>query len=191
MKSLRTLLVAAVAALAFTGVAQASGGSYTFDGGTKAEQAQVKGALNASSFNWSLVPQTIVVHIGHGSESEALPGHIWLDADLLDSGRFSWGVVQHEYAHQVDFLLFDPATRARLNVLLGGSDWCYGTGGLDHGAYGCERFASTLAWAYWQNSANSMKPVAAGDESAAMAPAQFRALLAQILGSRTISTVKR
>jgi hypothetical protein len=181
MKSLRSLLVAGIAALAFTGVAHAAGGSYTFDGGTVAEQAQVKGALNASSFNWSLVPKTIVVHIGHGFDSEAAPGQIWLDADLLDSGKFSWGVVQHEYAHQVDFLLFDDATRARLNGLLGGTTWCYSTMTIAHGAYGCERFASTLAWAYWQSPANSMRPQSRSDESAAVAPRRFRALLARVL----------
>ena len=41
------------------------------------------------------------------------PGQIWLDASLLDSGRFSWGVVQHEYAHQVDFGAPRPTRCAR------------------------------------------------------------------------------
>jgi hypothetical protein len=103
---------------------------------------------------------------------------------LLDSGAFSWGVVQHEYAHQVDFFLLDDAARAKLDSALGATTWCYGDAPvLQHSQYGCERFASTLAWSYWQSSLNSMSPSDVGPESAAMKPAAFRALLAGILGS--------
>ena len=49
--------------------------------------------------------------------------------------------------------------------------------------YGCERFASTLAWAYWPNAQNSMKPAGAKDESAAMAPAKFRQLMGIMIGA--------
>ena len=49
--------------------------------------------------------------------------------------------------------------------------------------YGCERFASTLAWAYWQSPDNCMQPSEVADaESAAMAPAAFRALMTSLLG---------
>jgi hypothetical protein len=41
------------------------------------------------------VPATIVIHIVRGVESRATAGEIWLDADLLDAGTFSWGVIQH------------------------------------------------------------------------------------------------
>jgi hypothetical protein len=179
-------LVAAVAAasLAFAGGAKAAGGNYTFDGGTPSEQAQVRAGLNASAFNWSLVPAQITIHIQRGiSTSHAVPGHIWLDADLLDSGRFAWGVVQMEYAHQVHFLLLDDQARAYLTSALGAKAWCWERAGLSHGDNGCERFSATLAWAYWPSNDNAMRPSSPADESAAMAPARFRTLLSQLLSA--------
>jgi len=182
---LRCALIAAVAALALSGVAQAAGGNYVFDGGTPKEQAQVRSALNASAFNWSLVPAQITVHIAPGlGTSDATPGELWLDSALLDSGVFSWGIVQHEYAHEVDFFLLDEAKRAALAPELGGQSWWQGAGApLAHGQLTCERFASTLAWAYWPSARNSMKPQSRNDESSAMAPAAFRALIAQVLAA--------
>lgn len=162
-----------------------------FEGGSAKEQNTVKQALNASAFDWSLVPHQIVVHIAPSISSEATFGEIWLDSNLLDAGIFSWGVVQHEYAHQVDFFLLDDAKRQALQTALGGRDWCYTVLGLAHEQYGCERFASTLAWAYWPNAQNSMKPGGAKDESAAMAPAKFRQLMGIMIGApTTVPTVK-
>ena len=177
----RALLVAvlalAAAALA-PGRAAASGGNYVFAGGTAAEQATVKSALDASSFNWGVVPGTTTVRIARGLSSEAVPGEIRLDADLLDSGRFSWGVVQHEYAHQVDFFLLTSAARSTFQSALGAATWWAPAGTtVPHGDLGGERFASTLAWAYWQSPDNVMRPQSPRDESGAMAPAAFRALL--------------
>jgi hypothetical protein len=183
MSRLVALLAAGVASLAFAGNALARGGNYVFDGGTKADRAQVVAALDASSFDWSLVPVQVVVHIAADVETEASPGQIWLASSLLDSGEFSWGVVQHEYAHQVDFFLLDAAARQELLQQLGGSDWCYEVPNLPHGAHGCERFASTLAWAYWQSPENCMRPQSPTDESAAMAPSAFRALLKSLIDS--------
>lgn len=155
------------------------------------EQDTVKAALNASAFNWSLVPKQIVVHIAPSISSEAVVGEIWLDSNLLAAGIFSWGVVQHEYAHQVDFFLLDDTKREALNTALGGSDWCYSVAGLAHAQYGCERFASTLAWAYWPRPQNSMRPSGAKDESAAMNPAKFRQLMGLMIGApTTVPTIK-
>ena len=54
----------ALAALALgTARAEAAGGNYVFDGGTQYEQQQVRQALAASSFNWSVVPGQVTVHI--------------------------------------------------------------------------------------------------------------------------------
>jgi hypothetical protein len=112
-----------------------------------------------------------------------VPGEIFLDAGLLEPGPFAWGVVQHAYAHQVGFSLLDDAARARVTAALGASTWCYGDDPvLGHDRYGCERFASTLAWAYWQSPANCMRPAALGPESSGMAPAAFRTLLVALLG---------
>ncbi len=182
-RALRIALVTALAALALTGQAQAAGGDYVFDGGTAKQRTQVRLALNASTFNWSIVPAQITIHIGRVDQTEATRGEIWLDSRLLDAGRFSWAVVQHEYAHQVDFFLFDDTTRARLLRLLGGRDWCYGIPGLLHSQYGCERFASTLAWSYWPSRDNACKPESRKAESAAMAPAKFRSLMKQLVGA--------
>ena len=176
-------LLAAACALTFAGAALAAGGNYVFDGGTPAEQQQVRDALAASSFNWSLVARPVTIHIGSFATEAAAPGEIFLDARLLDSGPFAWGVVQHEYAHEVDFTLLGDAARARLADALGAGTWCYADGPvLGHDQYGCERFASTLAWAYWQSPSNCMKPAALGAESGALAPAAFRALLQSLLG---------
>lgn len=187
---LRHTLLLALTALAFAGAAQAAGGNYVFDGGSRGEQEQVRAALNVSTFPWGIVSQQVTIHIVRGiPSSEAAPGQIWLDANLLDAGQLSWGVVQHEYAHEVDFLLLDPARRAILSQQLGGSAWDSSVPGLAHAAYGCERFASTLAWSYWPSAANVMKPQSANDESAAMPPAKFRALIAGLLDDPALASV--
>jgi hypothetical protein len=185
---LQTLLLAAVAALVFAhaGTAQAAGGNYRFDGGSASQRTQVREALKASSFNWSLVKAQITIHIQRGTSSHAVQGEIWLDADLLDSGRFSWATIQDEYSHQVDFFLFTPAIRAELQAALGAKAWCYENGSVQaHGDQGCERFTSVLPWAYWQSPDNAYKPTAKSDESAAMPPTKFRALLSRLIGSTT------
>lgn len=175
------ILASVVAALSFANSAQAGGGNYVFEGGTARQQAQVKAALEASSFDWNVVPAQVTIHVAPGTGSYARRGEIYIDADLLSAGRFAWAAVQHEYAHQVDFFLFSAEQRTRLNRTLGGSDWCYGVSGLNHSEYGCERFASTLTWTYWQSKDNSFRPESRKDESAAMAPAAFRTLLTQTL----------
>jgi hypothetical protein len=181
----RVALLCALVGLAVPAGASAGGGRYTLTGGTRAERQTVVSALEASSFDWSLVRTRITIEIVRGLDSQAIPGKIWLDADLLDAGTFSWGVVQHEYAHQVDYALFDDTLRSRLLPLLGGNAWCYTSVVLPHGAYGCERFASTLAWSYWPSPNNCLKPDWAGDESSALPPQRFRALLDSLLGTRT------
>lgn len=181
----RLLLLVTMVSLVLVaaGQAWAAGGRYVFAGGTPAQRAQVRAALNASSFNWSRVPAQITIHVVPEAHTHAMQGHIWVDAGLLSAGRFSWATIQHEYAHQVDFYLLDAASRAFLNTMLGGLDWCYSVSGLDHSAYGCERFASTLAWAYWRSPQNSLRPESGSDEAAAMAPGPFRALLSSLVAS--------
>jgi hypothetical protein len=182
-RTIKIAFVTAVAALALTGQAQARGGDYVFAGGSAKQRTQVQLALKASAFNWSLVPAQIKIHIAPLGQSYSTRGEIWLDSKLLDTGRFSWAVVQDEYSHQVDFYLFNAATRTKLNRLLGGKDWCYGVSGLLHHEYGCERFSSTLVWSYWPSRDNAYKPDSRRSESAAMAPARFRALMKQIVGA--------
>src|SRR3954454_9212853 len=174
-----------IVVLAFFGAASgasAGGGHYVFDGGTARQRDEVVAALQTSSFDWDIVAPTVTIHIGRGIDSAAAPGVIWLDADLLDAGDFSWGVVQHEYAHEVDFFVLTDKTRAELSQLIGGRAW-YETDepGLAHSSYGCERFASTLAYAYWPSPRNSMSPQSAHDESAALPAGAFRAALASVL----------
>src|SRR5882724_13446431 len=112
-------LLVAAACLAYPTATSGAGGSYTFDGGTKKERETVVAALRASSFDWSVIPGPIAIHIVEGEPSRSIPHEIWLDADLLQAGEFAWGVVQHEYAHQVDYLLFDETQRTLLLKLLG------------------------------------------------------------------------
>jgi hypothetical protein len=189
-RALRRTFLTLLVAAGFSFCAQpalAGGGSYAFSGGTAKEQATVRSALGASSFDWSLIPKTITVHIGAYGDSYSTYGEVFLDSTLLDSGRFSWGVVQHEFAHQVDFFLLDDAKRALLEQQLGGADWCYTTTGLSHSEHGCERFASELAWAYWPSADNSMRPSETNDEAGAMPVAAFRSLLAELLGIPSVA----
>ena len=183
---LRRLLLPFLCALVLAPGAFAQGGNYAFDGGTRAEQAQVKAALDASSFDFSIVPGRVAVHIQQGIAPYSTPGQIFLDAGLLDAGRLSWGVVQHEYAHQVDFSVLDTAGRARLQAALGGASWC---SGAVHAELTCERFADLVSWAYWSSPDNVMKPSSATDEGGQISPAAFRALLAQVLPAPAVRAV--
>ena len=142
------------------------------------------GALDASSFDFSIVPGRVAIHLVKAVQTEATPGNVYVDASLLDAGRFAWGVVQHEYAHQVDFLVLSDDARAKLQAALGATAWCTGA---PHGALGCERFADLVSWAYWQSPDNCLRPGSASDEGAQMTPAAFRTLLAQVLSQRTLS----
>lgn len=191
---MRRLLLTVLVACAFGVCAQGSlaAGNPTvlFAGGTPAEQATVHAALAASTFDWGLLPQAVTVHIGSYGSSYSTAGNVYVDASLLDSGRYAWGVVQHEFGHQVDFLLLDDAKRALLQQQLGGQDWCYTTPNLAHDQHGCERFASELAWAYWQSPDNTMAPAQTNGESDGMPVAAFRTLLSQLIGApATVSTV--
>ena len=181
----RLLLTTLVAALfgVFSQSALAGTAQVAFAGGTPAEQSTVRAALAASSFDWGLLPQAVTVHVGAYGSSYSTPGNVYVDGSLLDSGRYAWGVVQHEFGHQVDFLLLDDAERAQLQQKLGGTDWCYTTPGLAHDQHGCERFASELAWAYWPSGDNTMAPAQCDGESAGMPVAAFRTLLAQMIGA--------
>ena len=124
-------------------------------------------------------------------------GNVWIGSQLLRSGIFAWGVVQHEYAHQVDFGLLTTQMRAVLQPVLGAAAWCYNgyahsfhdVEGLPSMKYGCERFASMIAWAYWHSPDNSMDPIDIG-MYAPLDPAKFRALLRVLLAPdyATLST---
>ena len=168
-----------------TSARNAAGGNYAFEGASRSERSTVRAALNASSFDWGVVPKQVTVHVGRYGVSKATPGHVWLDRGLLASGRFSWATVMDEYAHQVDFFVLDPERRALLQERLGGSAWCYEVSGLAHGANGCERFASMIAWAYWPSKDNSYRPSSSTDESATMPAAEFRALVSTVVGMPT------
>ena len=170
-------------ALVLPATALAGGGNYAFDGATPAERATVRAALDASAFDWDIVPQRVTIHVGELGTSHARPGHIWLDRGLLAAGRFAWATVMDEYAHQVDFTVLDPLSRSILQQRLGASAWCYEVAGLHHGSYGCERFSSMVAWAYWPSTANSYRPESAADESAAMPAPEFRQLLSTLVGA--------
>ena len=184
---LRRLLILAVtlAALAVPGSALAGGGDYGFAGAGPAERATVRAALNASAFDWSIVPQHVTIHVGPYGVSHSTPGDIWLDRELLGAGRFSWATVMDEYAHQIDFHVLDASSRAVLQTKLGTIAWCYESVGLAHGANGCERFSSMVAWAYWPSKDNSYRPASSTDESASMPAAEFRNLLSSLVGKPT------
>jgi len=176
--------------------AAAVGGNYTFAGGTRVERAQVKAALDASLFDWSVVPEQVTIRIAPGLAPSAEPGTIELDSGLVHAGRFAWGVIQHEYAHQVDFFLLDDALRTTLAQRLGGVSWWQTQSRLAHQTLTSERFASTLAWAYWPSPDNVLRPASIGDEAGGISPGDFRALLSRLLGlslpsPRRLASVQR
>lgn len=179
---LRRFAATVAAALALPASALAGGGDYVFEGATPAERSTVRAALNASSFDWGIVPQRITIHVGDIGASRATPGHIWLDRGLLRTGRFAWATVMDEYAHQVDFFVLDGGHRSILQQQLGASAWCYETANLGHGAQGCERFSSMVAWAYWPSKDSSYRPQSAADETASMPASRFRQLLSTLVG---------
>jgi hypothetical protein len=161
-----------------------SNADLAFDGGTGPQRAQVRAALAASSFDWSAIAARATVHVPRGVDSHAQPGEVWLDASLLDSGRVGWAVVQDEFAHQVDFRRLSPEARSALGAALGTQVWCHAdVQGLPHSAYGCERFTSSLVWAYWQSPDNAYRPQAGKGEAAAMDPGRFRSLLESLLAA--------
>jgi hypothetical protein len=177
-----------VAALVLPATALAAGGNYSFDGATASERATVRAALNASAFDWDVVPERVTIHVGPVGTSHATPGHVWLDRGLLAARRFAWPTVMDEYAHQVDFLVLDSFHRSILQEQLGASAWCYETAGLGHAAYGCERFSSMVAWAYWPSKDSSYRPVSPDDETAAMPARDFRLLLSSLVGAPSALT---
>ena len=181
MRALLALLVAAVAAGACVSSAAGSGGNYEFDGGTASERRQVVAALDASTFDWGAIRSRVTIHIADDVETQAGRGEIWLNSGLLGGGRFAWGLIQHEFAHEVDYFLLDEAARETLASALGATAWCYEVSGLRHDQYGCERFASNLAWAYWPSKDNCLRPLTRADEAGSLPPARFRALLARLL----------
>lgn len=188
MRAAAVVFLLLLAAALAPGRADAATANYRVDGGSSQARIQISAALKASTFDWGVVPSRVNVHLSQGVISHSAPGEIWLDTDLLRAGVFSWAIVQDEFAHQVDFLLFDDATRERLNAALGGKAWCHeAQAGLAHGDYGCERFASTLVWSFWPSKQNSYRPKSARDESASMAPGQFRNLVKGLVFDRVVA----
>jgi hypothetical protein len=88
------VLLVALAALIVPAKAQAGGGAYVFSSGSEAARAQVRAALEARSFDWSLVPATVRVRIANCGCAGSSPRLIVLDETLLASapyGRaYSW-----------------------------------------------------------------------------------------------------
>ncbi len=183
----RLLLLVSLGLLLPVSSALAAGGNYVFDGGTPRQQAQVRAALEISAFDWNLLPEQTVVHIGVYNVSHSAPGHVYLDGGLLSSGQFAWPTVMDEFAHQIDFFLLDRVRRMILQERLGVSAWCYEVGGLAHSGYGCERFSSMVAWAYWPSQASSYRPKSKSDETATMAAGEFRNLLGDLIGAPRVA----
>ncbi len=173
------LLAAAGALLFFATDAHARGGNYVFEGGSEAARQQVRAALDASEFDFDRVGQTITITISECGCAGATPGSIVLDEAILVASpfgaRYSWGIVQHEYAHQVAYLLLDEGGVQQARAALGGEDWCYETPGVAHDDHACERFAATFAWTFWPSADNNQR------SEAVMSPKAFRSLMSRLL----------
>lgn len=165
-----------------------------FDGGTPAQRATVRDALDASKFDWSILWAGVIVHIKRNlpDSLETQGRNIWIDPGLLDAEKDAWGPVEHEFAHEVDYQVLTDPDRQKLWQLLGGSAiaWCPSDNAVPkvpHSNRACERFASMVAWSYWQSPDNTMQPSSKNDESAAAPPAQFRNLLNKLLKVHRLS----
>jgi hypothetical protein len=182
MRGFVTTGVCLLAAFVLAGEARAVGGDYVFVGGSEAARSEVRAALDASRFDWGLVQQEITIRITNCGCAGADPGEIILDEEVLTDPRFgpkyAWGIVQHEYAHQVDFFLLDDRDRRRVQDWLGGSDWCYEDPDVGHDDHACERFASSLAWAYWARHRRNIMAA-----HTAVTAAEFREILPRLLGT--------
>ena len=158
--------------------ARAAGGRYVFVGGRDAARAQVRAALEASSFDWDVVRETVDTQIADCGCAGARPGLIVLDERLLAKApygvAYTWSIVQHEYAHQVWDLALDDRARAVLADRLGGEGLCWEPELADDERT-CERFADTLAWAYWRDPLNPSR------YAKAMRAGPFRELMAGLL----------
>jgi hypothetical protein len=149
----------------------------------------VVAALDASAFDWSLIGRPVTVQIFDCGCAGSRPGVVVLDETMLASspyGRaYTWGIVQHEFAHQVWWYALDEGRRIELQTVLGGADLCYEQPGLPHDAHACELFASTLGWAYWPAAGNPMQV------ERVMGARQFRRLLSGMLGVSPRLTLRR
>jgi hypothetical protein len=154
-------LAALAGALALAGTAQARGGDYVIVGGSEEAAAQVRAALDASAFDWDVVGP-VTIEITRCGCAGAQPGRIVLDEATLTSSpfgpRYAWGIVQHEFAHQLDFLVLGASERRELRRQLGGSAWCHEVPGRPHDENTCERFATAVAWAFWPSRENVQRP---------------------------------
>lgn len=162
---IRTTAAVIVAALSFVTPALAKGGHVTFDGGTSLEQQNVTDALAVSTFNFNQLPNItvrIVPSLPPGESGEAVAGTVTLVAGFLDQGIFAFGTVQHEFAHEVDYLLLSDAQRQEALTVLGASAWY--SPSLAHADQGRERFATTLAWTFWPDRLNNQAPGYKGSE---------------------------
>lgn len=182
------LVLVCAAFLAVAGEALASGGNYVFDGGSPEARLQVRTALDRSAFDWDVVPGPITIRIADCGCAGSRPGEIVLDERQLTASplgpRYAWGIVQHEYAHQLDFFLLDEADRYRFARRFGARAWCTDVPGFAHDDYGCERFATLVAWAYWGSPANVQRPDWRRAGAPSLHRATVRAFVARLLASR-------
>jgi len=72
----RVAVLVTAAFLAFPAATSGAVGGYAFAGGTKQERETVVAALEASSFNWTLLPGPIAIHIVRGEPSRSLPREV-------------------------------------------------------------------------------------------------------------------
>jgi hypothetical protein len=165
--------------------AQAAGGDYVFEGGSVEARETVRAALEISRFDFDRVPSRITMKITNCGCAGARPGLIVLDENVVTDTslgeRYSWGLIQHEYAHQIDYFLLDDDDRTAVRRVLGGKAWCYEKEGLSHDANACERFADVVSWAFWPSEDNVLR-----DNAKAFAP-EFTAKEARAFVNRLLA----
>ena len=160
-RGFRSTVVALVASLVLTGTAQAAGGDYVIEGGSPKARETVQAALETSRFDFDRVPSRITIKITNCGCAGARAGLIVLDEKVITDtslgARYSWGLIQHEYAHQIDYFLLQDHDRVAVRRALGGKAWCYERDGLSHDANACERFADVVSWAFWPSLDNVLR----------------------------------
>ena len=181
----RLVLAATLLALVLPGsaVATSAGAYVAFDGGSVRERAQVRAALQTSSFDWAVVQQQTTVHIGTYGTSYSTPGHVWLDARPAPHGQASRGRPSWTSSPTRSTSSCSTSRAARSSGEASGPRPGATSSPSRPLALGRERFASMVAWAYWPSKENAYRPRSRTDETAAMPAPAFRALLADLIGA--------
>ena len=129
------------------------------------QQATVRAALEVSSFDWSVLPARSSSTSRRSAAPTPRPATSTSTA-RCSTPAASRGASSSTSSHTRSTSSSSTTRSARRSTQRSAAaTGATASPGLAHSAYGCERFASELAWAYWPSADNSMSPAATHGES--------------------------